>query len=58
MKQSEEWLEGYDDCKAGVSRWRNPYLADLTVDESNEAIAKKFHDWREGWTVAFSGEKM
>lgn len=54
--RSDEFLEGYNACKRGISRPRNPYQGPTVNGISN--ILRKFEDWHDGWSTCFHGEAI
>lgn len=48
IKRSYEYQMGYEACRMGVSRFRNPYNVG-TIEHD---------DWRTGWQKRFWGEDL
>lgn len=48
IKRSYEYQMGYEACRIGTSRFRNPYNIGTPEQE----------DWRMGWQKRFWGEEL
>jgi len=46
IEHTEEWFEGFDDFKRGVTKMRNPYSRG----------SERYDQWQDGWETAFYGE--